>query len=154
MSAGEPTKVIKYFSRYPHGVDDKRRLQVPSKWRPEEGEVEFTVIIWPQHQAGTCLRVYPPHEFEALLAKIDGMDDADPQKLMLRRHVGSDSDQITPDKNGRIILPEHMAKAAGITDQALLCGAIKYWEIWNPARYENMKAMDASGAGNVFGRLG
>ena len=154
MSASEVKSPIRFHSRYKHGLDEKRRVQIPSKWRSEEDNTQLTVVLWPQHKAGTCLRVYPPEEFELLLGSIEGLPNADPKKVLLRRHVGSNSDQLTVDKAGRIILPEHMAEAAGLKDQAMLAGGIKYFEIWDPVRYESSVVMDAPAAGNALGELG
>ena len=54
------------------------------------------------------------------------------------------------DKGGRICLPEEMARAAGIKDEAVLVGLLDRFEIWNPARYENVKAADAVVAHEAF----
>lgn len=154
MSAPEAKPPIKYHSRYPFGVDEKRRVQVPAKWRPEEENTQLTVIVWPQHKAGTCLRVLPPHEFAKLLETVEAMPNADPKKVLLKRFIGSESDQLTLDKAGRMVLPEHMARAAGIQNEAVLSGCITYFEIWSPARYETAKAADSEVAGEAFGLMG
>jgi MraZ protein len=132
-----------YNSTFKHGVDEKRRLQVPAKWRPEEDGVELTMIVWPKHQAGTCLRVLPPDKMAKLAADIDAFPNSDPTKVVLKRFVGSKSVQVTLDKAGRICLPDEMASAAGIKDEAMLVGLIDRFEIWNPGRYEQVEAMDA-----------
>jgi MraZ protein len=54
------------------------------------------------------------------------------------------------DKAGRICLPEEMARAAGIKDQAILVGLLDRFEIWNPNRYEAVKASDAVMATEAF----
>jgi MraZ protein len=131
-----------YNSTFKHGVDEKRRLQIPAKWRPEEEGVELTILVWPKHQAGTCLRVLPPEKMAKLAADIDAMPNSDPGKVILKRFVGSKSVQVTLDKAGRICLPDEMAVAAGIKDEAVLVGMIDRFEIWNPARYEQVEAMD------------
>jgi MraZ protein len=132
-----------YNSTFKHGVDEKRRLQIPAKWRPEEEAVQLTMIVWPKHQAGTCLRVLPPEKMAKLASDIDGMPNSDPTKVILKRFVGSKSVQVTLDKAGRICVPDEMAGAAGIKDEAMLVGMIDRFEIWNPARYEQVEAMDA-----------
>ncbi len=139
MSAG-PTY---YNSTFKHGVDEKRRLQIPAKWRPEEEGVQLTMIVWPKHQAGTCLRVLPPEKMAKLAGEIDAKPNSDPTKVVLKRLIGGKSMQITLDKAGRICVPDEMANAAGIKDEAMLVGLIDQFEIWNPARYEQVEATDA-----------
>jgi len=139
-----------YNSLYQHGVDEKRRVQIPAKWRPSVPEVEFTLILWPKAKEGPCLRVLPPKEMAELMRDIDAMPNTDPNKVVLKRFIGSESVQVTVDKAGRICLPEEMAKAANIKDQATLVGLLDRFEIWNPSRYESVKASDAVMAPEAF----
>lgn len=123
-----------YNGCYRHGVDEKRRVQVPAKWRPSEGGVEFTVITWPKAAEGTCLRVLPPEGLAKLLQAIDEIPNSDPNKTVLKRVIGRNSEQVTLDKAGRLCLPEEKVRAAGITNQAVLIGLMDGFEIWSPDR--------------------
>jgi MraZ protein len=145
-----PNRRIFFNSKYLHGIDEKRRLQIPAKWRPEAEGTEFTVTVWPKHQAGTCLRVLPPDTLEKLVAEIEAMPNSDPRKDVLRRVVGGNSEQVTLDKAGRICLPEAMASAAGITTEALLVGMFERFEIWEPGRYKQVEAADAVHQAKAF----
>jgi MraZ protein len=150
MSAAQTKEPTYYNSCYQHGVDEKRRVQIPAKWRPEEDGVELTMILWPKHQAGNCLRVLPPLEMAQLMADIDAMPNGEPNKVVLKRFIGSESVQVSLDKSGRICLPDEMAKAAGIKDEVMLVGLLDRFEIWNPTRYETVKATDAVMATEAF----
>jgi MraZ protein len=150
MSAAETIEPTYYNSCYRHGVDEKRRVQIPAKWRPEAAGTELTIILWPKHQAGNCLRVLPPTEMAQLMADIDAMPNGDPNKVVLKRFIGSESVQVTVDKSGRICLPDEMARSAGIKDEAVLVGLLDRFEIWNPSRYENVRAADAVLASEAF----
>jgi MraZ protein len=150
MNDSKANEPAYYNSCYPHGVDEKRRVQIPAKWRPEEPGTELTVILWPQHVAGACLRVLPGSQMARMKADLDAMPNSDPKKNVLKRLIGSGSVQVTLDKAGRICLPEEMARAAGIKDEAMLVGLLDRFEIWNPARYENVKAADAVLASEAF----
>lgn len=145
-----PNKKIFFNSRFLHGLDEKRRLQIPAKWRPEEDGMELTVIVWPKHQAGTCLRVLPPDRREKLVADIEAMSNTDPRKDVLRRVIGGNSEQVTLDKAGRICVPDNMAQAAGIKSEALLVGQFEFFEIWEPARYKHVEAADAVHQAKAF----
>jgi MraZ protein len=139
-----------YNSLYRHGVDEKRRVQIPAKWRPADSGVEFTLILWPKAKEGPCLRVLPPKEMAQLMSDIDAMSNGDPSKVVLKRFIGSESVQVALDKGGRICLPEGMAKAAGINGEAVLVGLLDRFEIWNPERYEKVRASDAIMAQEAF----
>ncbi|MEO5803819.1 MAG: hypothetical protein ABIR24_09835 [Verrucomicrobiota bacterium] len=150
MGSAETLEPTYYNSLYQHGVDEKRRVQIPAKWRPAKPEVEFTLIVWPKAKEGPCLRVLPPKEMAELMRDIDAMPNSDPSKVVLKRFIGSESVQVVVDKAGRICLPEEMAKAAGIKDEAMLVGLLDRFEIWNPGRFEAVKASDAVMAPEAF----
>ena len=144
---GQPTY---YNSCYQHEVDEKRRVQIPAKWRPEQEGTELTLIYWPKHAAGACLRVLPPEQMAKMKSDIDAMPNSDPNKVVLKRFIGSGSVQVTLDKAGRICLPDDLARKADVTESAMLVGLLDRFEIWNPARYEQVKAADAEVATKAF----
>jgi MraZ protein len=150
MGAEETIEPIYYNSVYRHGVDEKRRLQIPAKWRPAKPEIEFTLIVWPKAQEGPCLRVLPPKEMAELMQEIDAMPSGAPNKVVLKRIIGSSSVQVSVDKSGRICLPEEMARQAGIKNQAVLVGLLDRFEIWNPDRYQAVQSSDAVMAHEAF----
>jgi len=139
-----------YNSRFRHGVDEKRRVQIPAKWRPQKAAVELTLILWPREGVGACVRVLPASQMARLMQSIDAMPNSDPKKVVLKRIIGSDSAQASVDKAGRICLPDEMARGAGIKDDAVLVGLLDRFEIWNPDRYEKVQAADAAMAPDAF----
>jgi MraZ protein len=142
MAEKKVKQPIYYNSVYRHGIDEKRRLQVPAKWRPHQAGIELTLILWPQAKEGPCLRVLPPDEMAQLMRDIDAMSNADPKKVPLKRVIGSKSTQVALDKAGRICLPDEMARAADLKDEAVLVGLLDRFEIWSPARHAAVEASD------------
>ncbi len=150
MDAADTSSPTYYNSVYRHGVDEKRRVQIPAKWRPTEPGVEFTLVLWIKPKEGPCLRVLPPKQMAALMRDIDAMPNSDANKVVLKRFIGSKSVQAPLDKAGRICLPEEMAQAAGIKDTAVLVGLLDRFEIWSPERCENVMNSDAVMAQEAF----
>lgn len=150
MEADGTTELTYYNSIYRHGVDEKRRVQIPAMWRPTSGDVEFTLIVWPAPNDGTCLRVLPPEQMAKLMADINAMENGDPKKTALKRVIGGASVQVALDKAGRICIPDEMARAAGIAGEAVLNGLLDRFEIWNPERFERRQAADAVLASEAF----
>lgn len=143
MSTSASNETIFYHSTYTHGVDDKRRVQIPAKWRPSEADIELTMILWNDNsQQGACLRVVPPKQMQALMQRIETMSTSDPEAVALRRNIAKNSDKVSMDKAGRICIPEWMSKAAGIEKEAILAGALQWFEIWNPDRHRAISAVD------------
>jgi DNA-binding transcriptional regulator/RsmH inhibitor MraZ len=59
MPTEEPSEPIYYNSTYRFGVDEKRRVQIPAKWRPARSEV-LTLLLWPKGtMPEACLLVLP-----------------------------------------------------------------------------------------------
>jgi MraZ protein len=141
----QPNDVIQpryYTSVYRHGIDGKRRVQIPSKWRPSRPE-SLTLILWPKGAVPeACLLVLPPTEWQALVQKLKAMPFADPKAEALRHLLGRKSDLVPLDKAGRICLPEAMARAAGIGKEVALVGLVDRFEIWSPERYATASAVD------------
>ena len=135
---------IYYNSLYRHGVDEKRRIQIPAKWRPAEPEFQFTMILWQPRgpERESCLLVLGPDAWRALVDKVKAMSYSDPNVQTLRRNIGKNSDRVTLDKAGRICLPEAMAKAVGLEKEAVLVGLLDRFEIWSPTQYEATSVLD------------
>src|ERR1041385_9408869 len=110
MEPDETVEPTYYNSSFRHGVDDKRRLQIPAKWRPTQAGTELTLVLWPKAKEGPCVRVLPPEQMATLMREIRAMPNSDPSKVVLKRFIGSESVQATLDKTGRICLPEVMPK--------------------------------------------
>ena len=150
MELGATTEPKYYNSLYRHGVDEKRRIQIPAKWRPAEPGTELTLVLWPKAKEGTCLRVLLPQQMAKLMQDVNALPNSDSNKVVLKRFIGSGSEQVTLDKAGRICLPEKMAKDAGIGTEAMLVGLIDRFEIWSPERYERVMVSDAIMAQEAF----
>src|SRR3989442_64887 len=150
MDPKESAEPTYYNSLYRHGVDEKRRVQVPAKWRPAESGVELTLVLWPKSKEGPCVRVLPPRQMAELMKDLEAMPNTDPNKVVLKRFIGSESVQVALYKVGRICLPDEMAKAEDIKDEAILVGLLDRFEIWNPGRYARVKASDQIMAQEAF----
>jgi MraZ protein len=146
--------VLYFHSFYRHGVDDKRRVQIPAKWRPEGAEIEFTLFPWPKGVwREACLLVLPPLERDALIQRLKGMPYSDPKAQALRRLLGAKSAQATVDKAGRMCIPELLAKQVGIDKEAVLVGLLDRFEIWSPERYDVARVIDEELTNEAFGLI-
>ena len=131
-------------------MDAKRRILVPVKWRAKDAAAEeLTVVIWRGHAVGICLRVLPPAEMTKLRQAINNTQN-EVHRGTLKRLVGADSEQVTPDSAGRLLLPERMVKEAGLENGAVLVGQLDYFEIWNPKLYDRLRVVDEVGAQEAF----
>ena len=89
MSVQTTNDLVIYNGEFHHGVDEKRRVQIPARWTPNKSG-EYTMLSWPKHQAGVCLRVLPLAQMTKLMGVIEAMPDGDP-KSVLMRDIGTKS---------------------------------------------------------------
>jgi MraZ protein len=136
-----------FNSTFPMKVDEKRRVQIPAKWRPDEAGAEVTIVPWDTAH-GMSLRVFPQAQFLKMIEKIESMPEGSVERDELMRKVGRNSEQVTIDSVGRITLPDGMLKAAGLSTQAVLVGVVRVFEIWNPDRFAASEASTALGPAN------
>jgi MraZ protein len=128
-----------YLFVYPHGVDAKRRVQIPAKWRPPPGQrgFKFRLVLWKQHgQPAPCLLALPPDKWRQFREKLAARDFSDPKAEAVRSWVAENCDVVDLDSAGRMCLPQPLAAAAGITRQAVLRGMTEYFQIWSAENYK------------------
>lgn len=51
----------------------------------------------------------------------------------------ADATELTPDKEGRIILPDILAGHAGVTDAVVFVGLRNHFQIWEPVAVERRR---------------
>ncbi len=152
MPEAQSNGALSFFWSYEHGVDDQRRVQVPSAWRPADASAQFILLPW-KHPTGDCLRVLTPAKMGTLLQTVDAMTDR-VQKASLKRWIGSQGVAATLDKVGRVSLPAELASFAGIKKLAKLVGCIDEFEIWSPERHRAVKTADEAVAPRAAELLG
>jgi MraZ protein len=132
-----------YKGEFEHGLDEKRRLQIPARWRVPNGEL--TLILWPRKEVKeACLMVLPVGQTDALVDRIsDETAFADEDGDVLRRLIARRSETVKFDSAGRICVPDRLVKAVGIEKQAMLVGMLERgFQIWNVERYQQVTAED------------
>jgi len=125
-----------YNSLYRHGVDEKRRRPNPGQVAAGKAGHGTDTDALAEGERGSVFACFAAAaEMAKMVKAIDAMSNGDPNKVVLKRFIGSESVQVSVDKAGRICLPEGMARAAGIKDEAMLVGLLDRFEIWNPQSY-------------------
>lgn len=77
-------------------------------------------------------------EWEEYISPIRKMERKDSERILRALH--KDAAQVTPDSQGRIVLPPALVSYAGITKGAVIVGCGTYSEIWAEEAYEAMVA--------------
>ena len=115
-----------------HALDPKGRLIIPARLREELGE-GFVIT----RNMDRCLSIYPKKEWEALTEKLNGLPliSSEPARKITRAICGN-SCIPESDKQGRILIPQHLREYAGLTKDVTLVGANRFVEIWDTKTWE------------------
>lgn len=121
-----------FSGEYKHTLDTKNRLFIPAKHREELGE-SFMVA---KSIRENCLKVYSMSEWEEYISPILKMERKASEAILRALH--RDAAQVSPDSQGRIVVPPALVEYAHIEKTAVIVGCGKYAEIWSEEDYEAM----------------
>jgi division/cell wall cluster transcriptional repressor MraZ len=65
----------------------------------------------------------------------------DPNLRSFRREILGNSAELTYDSAGRILIPLHLRKLAGIEENVMIVGGGQYFEIWDQNRLQKYETM-------------
>ena len=129
-----------FYGTYMHTIDPKNRVFIPAKLRAELGDTFYIT----RKISTTALAVYPQSAWDALQDKLNSMPDSvvGDIKLFLFSHSVS----VTPDSQGRILLPPDLTAYAEIEKELAIVGvgntlliyAAHRWQAEEAAQLANM----------------
>lgn len=138
-----------YLGSHLNQVDEKGRVTLPAAFRKGTDAVSFVLIqVHPD-----ALTLYPEDAWRDVETRMRDHLRRAPQRRLEFLALTANAQEVTPDKQGRILIPERLRTGSGIEGEALLVGALDKIEIWNPARFENSVGETPGDLGDVAGRL-
>jgi MraZ protein len=123
-----------FLGEYTHAIDDKGRLTVPAKFR---GELAKGLVV--TRGFDTNLMVFTLEGWNELAQKIADKPLSDPSTRAFRRRVFSGAVDLTPDRQGRILLPANLREFAELDGEAVIIGMYSYLEIWGVDSWEPVR---------------
>ncbi len=123
-----------FVGTFHHTLDKKGRLVLPSKIRHQLEGVE--TYLSPGF--GRCLALWTEDEYHAYLQRIveQARSGDTRQGHKDLRKMTSESAQINPDAQGRILVPENLLNFANLQREVVLVGAMDRVEIWDKEAWE------------------
>jgi MraZ protein len=121
-----------FLGEYTHNLDSKGRLTIPSKFRDQLA----AGLVVTRNPADRCLLVMPMTEWEILTAKVKELPLTNPGSALLRRALFSAAEDLSPDKQGRILISQRLRDFAQIADEVLVVGMDNYVELWEPGSWD------------------
>ncbi|HYH05053.1 MAG TPA: division/cell wall cluster transcriptional repressor MraZ [Bacillota bacterium] len=133
-----------FMGEFQHSLDDKGRLIVPAKFREGLGE-KFIVT----RGLDNCLFVYPLTQWKVLEEKIKELPTSHADTRAFVRMFFSGAVEAELDKQGRIVIPQHLRDHARIERDAYIIGVSTKVEIWSKAAWEQYSSQAQQSYENI-----
>ena len=132
----------KFMGQYRHTVDPKGRVTIPARYRELIGE---SAIITQDFDRN--LVVYPEPIFAAMADQVSANTSiTDPNARDLKRLLFSNADLVTPDGNGRILIPSFLREKNDLGSEVVLSGVGDYFEIWSSEEWDRRESLQDAAA--------
>lgn len=133
MSTSSSPRGVKFVGSHLHQLDDKGRLALPASFRREAADQRFILV----QAYAPALTLYPEVAWLEVEERLRDLVARNPDARLYALSVTANAVEVTPDAQGRILIPSRLKEAAGLDGRALLVGAIDKVEVWNPERFES-----------------
>ena len=114
-------------------MDSKRRISIPTKYRKGLGD---SVVITRYFDG--CLSIYSEKIWKSGKTKVQQLNkkfSINRKHRRLSRFLTA-GDQIDVDASGRIVIPEHLAKFANLTEGVVFVGTEEGFQLWSSTQWE------------------
>lgn len=124
-------------------LDDKGRIFLPARFRDELAD--GLVVTRGQER---CIYVFSSKEFKTVHEKISQAPvTSEEARRYLRVFLSGASDE-TPDKQGRVLLPQLLREYAGLTKELVIIGVGSRAEIWDAQNWNEYLAKNEESFAN------
>lgn len=125
-----------FLSTYANKIDKKGRVSVPAPFRTVLANQHFNGIVAYASFVNECIEACGMDRIEQLSHSIDVLDPYSEEHNAFATTILGGCVQLAFDSEGRVLLPEHLMKEAGIDEKAVFVGKGATFEIWAPDAFE------------------
>jgi MraZ protein len=115
-----------FLGEFVHTLDGKGRLTIPAKFR---ADVDTSLVV--TRGMDRCLAMFPMDEWEQLSSRVSDLPMTDRRARAFRRFLFASASKVSPDKQGRILIPPRLREYADLDGEVVVAGLNNYIEIWN-----------------------
>ena len=108
-----------------HALDDKGRFILPAKYRTHFAEAAYLA------PGAGCVALWPAVRFEQMLERVTEQVRNGELDAMVRDGLAAGSEEVRPDAQGRVTVPERLRTLASLEREVVVCGAIDRVEVWD-----------------------
>ncbi len=138
-----------FIGEYKHSIDDKGRMAVPAKFRPD---LSHAAVV--TRGLDHCLYVFTQGEWELMAQKIKALPMTNANARAFQRLMLAGATEVEFDGQGRVLLPEYLRTYAGLKKQAVIAGVYSRLEIWDEDAWGAYKAKTEAASDEIAEHLG
>jgi MraZ protein len=116
-------------------IDDKGRLKVPNGFRTVV-ESQWGVELFATSVTGEFVRLYPMGVWLEIERKLAAVPSTLPSKVRFLDRVNYFGQATALDKQGRVLLPQLLREAAGMSGEVSVLGQHNHLAVWNEERLQ------------------
>ncbi len=117
-------------------LDSKFRLFIPVKWRVDLTDHVILLYGFNTSENERYLQLMSFDRFQEFSRAVDQLHPTDMSFIRAQRFIFPNAEDLNPDKQGRILIPQDLVKYADLNGEVLLIGMSNHIEIWNPEKYK------------------
>ncbi len=123
-----------FLGTHQNRLDAKGRVSVPAAFRAalRDAAGGVRLILRPSHTL-PCIEAWPEAVFSRLAAPLANLELFGQDQEDMATALYADACELEPDKEGRVLLPEGLARHAGLGDAVVFMGLGRMFQIWEPA---------------------
>lgn len=114
-----------------NSIDSKGRIVLPSKFREELG----ASFYFAKGFGNCCIQAMSTEQFNNICSKI--LELPADKALALQYTFSATAVEVTPNAQGRVIIPQALREFAQIDDNALVIGMNNRIEIWSKQKFDD-----------------
>ena len=137
-----------FVGEFHHTLDAKNRIFIPAKYRTSLGDSFYIT-----RKMERCLAIYSEAEWTKMTDKLNTLPDS--VVGAIKQFLYSKTVSVTPDGQGRIVLPPELMQYAAIEKNAVIIGVGDHLQIWSDALWsEKENTMDTAALMEQLRQLG
>ena len=121
-----------FVGTFEHSLDDKGRVVLPAVFRGQLAQGSVVTKL------DSCLGVWTAEEFEQVARTMVERVRAGEADRDVVRSFAADAHHVTPDGQGRIMLPQRLRDFAGLQREVVVNGAFDHVEIWDTGQWSTV----------------
>jgi len=122
-----------FSGRFDHAIDEKGRVSIPARFRENlqrdgQDRLFITNFFFNRER---CLELYPPKEWDGLVAKIAERGRFEPALQKFETFYISGAQEVPVDRQGRVLIPQKLREWARLEREVTFSARRDHFQLWD-----------------------